>query len=128
MPADKTLDIIIRGRDKTGKAFNQVNRRATSLGSSLKLIAGGITAAFAGRLLFRGLSELVKTFAEFDAAMDRVKALTGAVGLQFGLLEKQALRLGRTTQFTARQSAEAMQFFGLAGFHTSEILAAMPGT
>jgi len=80
------------------------------------LIAG---AATAGALKIGG---------GFEQGMARVKALTGATGESFNALETQALTLGRTTVFTARQSAEAMSYFALAGFDANKIMAAMPAT
>lgn len=64
----------------------------------------------------------------FEQGMARVRALTGATGDAFQALETQALELGRTTVFTARQSADAMSYFALAGFDTTKIMQAMPAT
>jgi len=64
----------------------------------------------------------------FEQGMARVKALTGATGESFDALKTQALTLGRTTVFTARQSAEAMSYFALAGFDATKIMQAMPAT
>ncbi len=47
-------------------------------------------------------------------------------GKGFKSLTKQARELGRTTQYTASQTAEAMQFLGMAGLSTNQILAATP--
>ena len=44
----------------------------------------------------------------------------------FKALTKQARELGRTTQYTASQASEAMQFLGMAGLSTNQILAATP--
>ncbi len=44
----------------------------------------------------------------------------------FKALTKQARELGRTTQYTASQASEAMQFLGMAGLNTNQILAATP--
>ncbi len=68
------------------------------------------------------------TFAEFEQRMARVRALTGATGEEFGRLEAKAQELGRTTVYTARQAADAMSFFALAGFKTDQILAAIGPT
>ncbi|MFH1264347.1 MAG: phage tail tape measure protein [Planctomycetota bacterium] len=70
----------------------------------------------------------VKIAAGFEQGMARVRALTGATGVDFDDLQTQALLLGRTTAFSARQSADAMGFFALAGFKANQIVAAMPAT
>ncbi|MBX8799221.1 phage tail tape measure protein [Ochrobactrum sp. MR28] len=70
----------------------------------------------------------VKLAAGFETEMNRVKALTNATDEQFNKLRSQALYLGRMTQFTTRQAADAQGFLAMAGFKTNEIYEAMPGT
>ena len=60
--------------------------------------------------------------------MAKVNAVTGATTEEFALLDAQAKELGRTTQFTASQVAEAMSFMGMAGMETNTIMAALPDT
>ena len=56
-----------------------------------------------------------------------VQALTGATGTEFEDLSNQAKELGKTTMFSATQSANAMSELASAGFTTTEIMSAMPG-
>lgn len=70
----------------------------------------------------------VKTFAEFEQKMARVKALTGANVQDFERLTAEARRLGEETVFSASQAAEAMSFFALAGYKVDQILAAIGPT
>ena len=79
------------------------------------------------RSIMSPFTEAVKTYANFDATMSKVKAITGATGADFEKLTAQARELGATTQFSASESAEAMTFLGMAGFSTEQILGAMPG-
>ncbi len=43
-------------------------------------------------------------------------------------LEAQARELGKTTQFSASEAADAMGFLAMAGFDADKIIASMPGT
>lgn len=70
----------------------------------------------------------VKIAAGFETEMNRVRALSNATEDEFLRLQKQALFLGRTTQFTTRQAADAQGFLAMAGFKTNDIIGAMPGT
>jgi len=70
---------------------------------------------------------MIQTAAEFEAGMSKVQGITRATAEEMGLLTKQAKELGAQTQFTARQSAEAMSYLGMAGWNTQEIMAGMPG-
>ncbi|MCV9371096.1 phage tail tape measure protein [Bacillus paralicheniformis] len=69
----------------------------------------------------------VKTTADFESAMSRVGALSGATGKQLESMTQTAEHLGATTAFTATQAAEGMQFLAMAGYKTNDIIAAMPG-
>lgn len=70
----------------------------------------------------------IKTAADFEAAMSEVKAITGATGTDFTKLQDQAKQLGSTTKFSASEAAEGMKYFGMAGYDTNQIMAAMPAT
>ena len=74
------------------------------------------------------LYSVVKPAADFELAMAKVGAIaneaTGSSG--FKKLTMQARELGRTTQYTSSEAAEAMRFLGMAGFKTNEILTATP--
>jgi len=84
-------------------------------------------AALAGVTTVAGFFA-TKTAAGFEQSMSKVRAISNATTKQFERLEKAARQLGRTTQFTATQVAEAQTQFALAGFKTNEILAALPST
>ncbi len=105
-------------------ATSSVARFATGVKSAALSMSGLFGAAAVGF----AASRILKTFISFEAGMSRVKALTGATAKEFDSLNATAKRLGQTTQFTATQSAEAMQFFALAGFETSEIIKSMVPT
>ena len=108
------------------KDTNTFSTKITSLGSGLKQ-AGATLSLVSVPLL--GLGALaVKTASDFEAGMSEVKAITGATGKDFEALEKQAKELGSTTKFSASQAAEGMKYFGMAGYDTEKILAAMPNT
>jgi TP901 family phage tail tape measure protein len=69
----------------------------------------------------------IQQAANFEQAMARVGAVTGVTGEEFDMLSAQSRQLGRDTQFTAVQSANAQEMLARAGFKTNEILGAMPG-
>lgn len=75
----------------------------------------------------RPILGMIETAASFEQGMSKVKAISRASAEDMGLLTKQAKELGRTTQFTARQSADAMSYLGMAGWNAQEILKGMPG-
>lgn len=99
--------------------FKGAGAGIANVGTALSL---GVTAPLAAV----GASA-VKTGAEFDAQMNRVGALVEATGTDFERLRKQALDLGASSIFGAKEVAEAQEQLASAGFTANEILAATPG-
>lgn len=64
---------------------------------------------------------------KFEAAMSKVGAISRASAADMERLTATAKELGRKTQFTATQSAEAMSYLGMAGWNASQIIEGMPG-
>jgi len=78
-----------------------------------------------GALVFKNL---VMAAGDFDAAMRRVRVVSGATDDEFKKLQNTAKELGRTTVFSAAQAAGGMEFLAKAGFSANEVLGAIPGT
>lgn len=85
----------------------------------------GELVASAGILMAIGVP--IKTAANFEQAMAKVGAVSGASVKELARLADQSRALGRDTQFTAMQAAQGQELLARAGFQTDEIMAAMPG-
>jgi TP901 family phage tail tape measure protein len=129
-----TIEATLELRDRMSKQLKTAGKNLKTTGEKMRKV--GTMARQAGTELTMGLTLPIvaiagiatKSFMTFESSMNRVAATSGAVGQDFTDLTSKAEELGRTTQFTATQAAEAMAFFGLAGFNTNEILSAMPAT
>ncbi|KKL45232.1 hypothetical protein LCGC14_2357780, partial [marine sediment metagenome] len=116
---------------RTKRATTEANRGLRGMVGRLRGIqslALGVGAAFLAWKAVSIFTNMIKAAGEFQRSMNRVRALTGAVGKNFDKLRRQAADLGRTTQFTATQAAEGMAFLAQAGFEVNEIYGAMPDT
>ena len=63
----------------------------------------------------------------FEASMSKVEALSGATGSDLDALRDKASQLGRTTQFSASEAADALSNMALAGWDTQEMLDGIDG-
>lgn len=134
-------DLVFRlvGRDMTAAAFAAVKKglagldgalassreRMTAFGKSVGGIGLGLSAITApAGLAFAGM---MRGAADFERAMNGVKAVTGATGAEFTALRDQAKALGASTSFSAGQAAEAQGELAKAGFDVQEVIAALPG-
>lgn len=70
----------------------------------------------------------LKSAADFESGMNRVKALSNATSDQMVMLNDRALELSATTRYTATETADAMGFLAMAGFDVQQIYDALPGT
>lgn len=106
---------------------NSAGTRFEALGNSLKTVGSTITTAVSLPLLALGAGA-IKVAGDFEAGMSEVSAITGATGNDLVKLENQAKQLGATTKFSARDAAEGMKYFGMAGYDTNQIMSALPAT
>lgn len=114
--------------DKTQrKTYDSIVRNAKKAKTEQVGLTDSIKSMAAGYLSFHTIKQAVKQFADFDDALKRTQALTGATATQSMELEKQARDLGATTAFTASQVAIAQGNMGQAGLKVNQILEATPG-
>lgn len=70
----------------------------------------------------------VKVFADFEQAMANTQSVIGATENELNRLTGFAREMGKTTIFTATQSAEAMYFLASAGFDTNKVIGSLQET
>lgn len=124
----KLLIQIAGDTSKFGASLQQGQNQLGSFLKSVKSAAGAIGVAFGAVQVFNGIRAAVGIMADFEHTMSEVKAITGATGDGFAALEQDALRLGRSTKFTATQVGQLQIAYGRLGFTTREILAATEAT
>jgi TP901 family phage tail tape measure protein len=100
---------------KVQGSFNRTNQIASRLGGIL-----------AGAGIAMGFRKIITASGDFQNSMARVRAITSATDEDFNLLKQTAQELGRTTQFSASQAAEGLQFLGMAGYDAKESVTALP--
>ena len=95
---------------------------ATGIGAGLKIAGAAAIASTAAVGAFA--KSAVEAGSSFDTSMSQVAATMGTTTDQIGNLRDFAQEMGATTQYTAAQSAEALNYMALAGYtallHTRE--------
>ena len=111
MTADETFSVLDQGFNKIEsvgkKALNTIKRTAEL--AAVAVAGIGTAATNAGM--------------EFEAAMSTVEAISGANSEQMDELTEKARELGRNSIYSASEVADAMQYMGMAGWKTEQILA-----
>lgn len=102
----------------TGEKLQAVGDKVSSVGQKLLPMTGVVT----------GLgTAAVKTAADFDSAMSRVAAVSGATGSDFDKLRDKAREMGAKTKFSATEAADAMNYMAMAGWKTEDMLSGIEG-
>ena len=103
------------------------SQRIKKLGANLQKVGKIASISLTAPVTAFGAS-IGKVVVDYDTQMNLVRGLTSANADQFQALSAQAREMGRTTVFSAVESAEAMQRLAQAGFDTDKILGALPNT
>ncbi|SHI68543.1 phage tail tape measure protein [Streptomyces sp. 3214.6] len=126
--ATSTIVYALVGRDRASAVFRQVGRNANRLASTSSKIGAAIKTGLAvGAVGVVGLGAAsLKAAGDFEKNMNRVAALSGATGKNLEKLRNQAKDFGKTTQYGAAQSADAMAQLATAGLDVNQIYGSMP--
>ena len=114
--ADKASKNIVT---KFGANMQSAGKKLTSAGSTLTKtvtvpIVGLGTAA-------------IKTSSDFESAMSKVSAISGATGTNLDKLNKKAQEMGSKTKFSATEAANAFEYMAMAGWKTEDMLDGIEG-
>jgi TP901 family phage tail tape measure protein len=104
--ANTDLDGLATTSDKSKAAIGKLGTVALGLGA---VVAGGFAVA-------------VNSAASFEQKLSDVKAVSGATGTEMDTLRKKALQLGKDTQFSASEAADAIGELAKAGVSITDIL------
>ena len=101
-----------------GETRSPPETRFSGVGQKLLPVTAGVTAL--GTIA-------VKTGADFDAAMSKVAAVSGATGSEMDTLREKAREMGSKTKFSASEAADAMNYMAMAGWKTNDMLSGIEG-
>ena len=114
------------------RAVEQVQQTQSSFsglkatGESLSSVGTALTAGITAPVVALGAS-VVQTQMKFQDSMTKVKALSGATGEDFKMLEDTAKKFGESTVFSASECADALGYMALAGWDAQQSADGLPG-
>lgn len=74
-----------------------------------------------------GIYDAIKGYMDFEKEMSAVKAISGASEADFQKLTEKAIQMGADTKFSAFESAQALEYMGMAGWKADEMMDGLPG-
>lgn len=112
---------------RMAESREQLNTMSSSAQSAKRSLTDIQNASLAvGAAVVAGMGTTVAVAANFEKAMSRVKAVSGATDEQFLALKDAAMEMGKTTQFSSTQAAEALTYLSMAGFEVEDQINALP--
>lgn len=105
-----------------GKAFGE--KLSGLMSSVANTVAATLEKAASETTKF--LADSVKVGADFDSAMSQVAATMGTTADQITELRDFAQEMGASTQFSATQAAEALNYMALAGYDAETSMEMLP--
>ncbi|MPS93365.1 MAG: phage tail tape measure protein [Comamonas sp.] len=113
--AFKPIQIVINAKDDASAVLSRLEGKLKLLGASI--------AGYFGIKAFAGV---VKSAADFEAAMSRVKAATEGSAAEMAALTKAAQDAGSNTKYTSVQAAGALENLAKAGLSAGDSIKALP--
>lgn len=104
------------------KGFNKVMNLGKSCFRTIATAAGVATLAIGATAV-----AATKVGSEFEAQMSTVQAISQATNEEMSLLSSKARELAQSSVFSAKEVGNAMEYMGMAGWKTEEILAGIEG-
>ena len=103
---------------KANKSLKEQSNSLTKLKGSIK----GVVGAYLG---FQAVKSVISTVGDFEQSIAKLHAITGATSTDMDTLKSKAMELGKSTQYSASQVAEGMNYLAMAGYKTNDIMASM---
>ncbi len=124
-----TVEIAGKIASSFGSAMGTVNKQMATLGKfasgTAKITAKGMKWSGAAIVGVATASAMVGK--EFEAQMSTVAAISGATGEEFAALEAKAKEMGATTQFSASEAGQAMEYMAMAGWKSADMVDGISG-
>ena len=124
--AKESASILGSQMQAAGEKIQAVGEKIKGVGDKLQSIGSNLTTKVTAPIV-AGFAAAVKTTGDFDAAMSKVQAVSGATATDMELLRAKAKEMGETTKFSASESAEALNYMAMAGWKTEQMLNGLPG-
>lgn len=103
------------------KALNQAGQILQSNAKKMQEIGQSMSTFLTAPIALFGASVL-KTAGDFESSMNTVRAVSGVTAEEFDILNKKAKQLGATTQFSAKEAADAMGELAKNGLNFNQIM------
>lgn len=117
----KTYTAVVNVKQNvSGKVIDLKNSAMGTIKNTAMQMANSVGMDFS-------LYNMIQTYSDFTAQMSKVQSISGATGSELEALTAKAKEMGKTTTFSATQSAKALEYMAMAGWKTDDMLSGISG-
>lgn len=120
-----SAEVLIKFKADTSDVDKATKTMTDKLSSNMTSAAKSIAPYSAAATGF--ITAVSKTGIEFEKSMANVQAISGATTDDMKKLSEKAREMGKSTIYSASESADALSYMALAGWKTEDMLEGLPG-
>lgn len=111
----------------SGYAENLKSTLTSGIGFGAMATIGSKAVSVVGNGLKNLTTGAISAGTNFESAMSSVASISGATGNDLKELTSKAKQMGATTQFSATEAANAMEYMAMAGWKTKDMVSGIGG-
>ena len=119
--SEKRYDVLVNVKTAGAGAMNSLK---SGIGS---MVSGAVPQAMGLMGIGMGIADTISTYKNFQAQMSTVQAISGASAESMKDLTAKAKEMGATTQFSATEAGQAMQYMAMAGWDNQQMIDGIGG-
>ena len=117
----KSYDVLVNVKTAGANALSGLK---SGVGS---MVSGAVPQAMGLMGIGMGIADTINTYKNFQAQMSTVQAISGASAESMKDLTAKAKEMGATTQFSATEAGQAMQYMAMAGWENQQMIDGIGG-
>ena len=117
----KSYDVLVNVKTAGASAMNSLKNGVGSM------VSGAVPQAMGMMGIGMGIADTINTYKNFQAQMSTVQAISGASAESMKDLTAKAKEMGATTQFSATEAGQAMQYMAMAGWENQQMIDGIGG-
>ncbi|WP_405757623.1 phage tail tape measure protein [Anaerovibrio slackiae] len=117
----KSYDVLVNVKTAGASAMNSLKSGVSSM------VSGAVPQAMGLMGIGMGIADTINTYKNFQAQMSTVQAISGASAESMKDLTAKAKEMGATTQFSATEAGQAMQYMAMAGWENQQMIDGIGG-
>lgn len=125
-------DVLVRAKtDQYNRDLKGAENRTKLFGKKVSSTIKSVSSSFVSLAGPAGVAaftiSMTRTGARFESQMATVRGVMRASDSDFKALTNAAKLMGETTEWSASESASALEFMGMAGYSASQAIESLPG-